>query len=134
MSTTPSISSSSSSPSTHVPTSVPVKKVKKSKPQHLDDWDDDVSESEFQREEPSSWKTSAYVPLSLFFGAVALGVGIVIAGRKSGKGLSQRAMEARVMAQATAVGGLIGVGVYSTITRTKQRTPESESESQANSK
>lgn len=52
-----------------------------------------------------TWKQNPLVPVGILGGGIALAIGVIFAQRSS-KTFSQKAMEARVLAQATAVAGM----------------------------
>ena len=58
-----------------------------------------------------TWKQNPMIPAAVLGGGVALALAVILGGDKS-KTISQRAMEARVLAQGTAVAGLFAAGLY----------------------
>jgi len=69
-----------------------------------------------------TWKQNPMVPAAVLGGGVALALAVILGGDKT-KTISQRAMEARVLAQGTAVAGLFAAGLYglSTSSARKER-------------
>jgi apolipoprotein N-acyltransferase len=58
-----------------------------------------------------TWKQNPMIPAAVLGGGVALALAVILGGNKS-KTISQRAMEARVLVQGTAVAGLFAAGMY----------------------
>jgi len=78
---------------------------------NFDDDDDELMGVQ-QAKPKKTWRENIFVPLGLFGGALALGGAIVIyRGRRGTTPLAQRMMEARVVAQATLLAGILTLGV-----------------------
>jgi len=114
------------SQSSHIGTKTPiVKKENISNNHSLSPYEFDDDDVDFpvgvQVVEEKTWKDNIFVPLGLFGGACVLAGMLVYKGRGDGRQLGQRIMEARVMAQATLLAGILGLGVLGFGTSTKQK-------------
>jgi len=116
----PSSSSSSSSGGKHHSDSASHTSAHHSESQHTQkhhrapDWD--ANQTSYQPEgtqapPEKTWKQNPMIPAAVLGGGVALALAVILGGNKS-KTISQRAMEARVLAQGTAVAGLFAAGMY----------------------
>jgi len=72
-----------------------------------------------------TWKQNPMVPAGVLGGGIALAIGVVMAQR-SGKTIGQKIMEARVLAQATAVAGLFAAAAFGLSNSDKKADAQSE--------
>lgn len=98
----------------------------KSSEHHHHTLDSNFNPNDTHYESPSAppektWKQNPYIPAAVLGGGVLLALGMIVGGNKS-KTISQRAMEARVVAQGTAAVGLLAAGIYGMSASSEKRT------------